>query len=172
MANANTWIKKLKLLPHPEGGYYRELYRSKEIITKDALPTRYNASRNFATSIYYLLKGKQFSAWHKIKSDEIWHHYDGCAITIHTVRDNRIYQKLVLGKNVENGEIPQVVIPYSVWFAAELNDKSSFSLIGCSVAPGFDFNDFELGVEDELIQQFPDHKDLIKKFSHKQPRIK
>jgi predicted cupin superfamily sugar epimerase len=161
MIQAITLVKKLDLQPHPEGGYFKEVYRSNEIIEKSGLPERYESSRCFGTSIYYLLEGEQFSSFHKIKSDEIWHFYLGSAIVLHLINSNGEYSKIVVGKDVENDEQLQFTIPYGTWFAAEVKDKSSYSLVGCTVSPGFDFADFEMGERKKLIEEFPAHENII-----------
>jgi predicted cupin superfamily sugar epimerase len=160
MPSADYWIKKLNLQPHPEGGHYRESYRSSGIIEAPGLPN-YFGSRNFATTIYYLLKGDEFSAFHRLKSDEVWHYYDGCSLNFQIIQKDGAILTKVLGKNIEDGESLQQVIPADHWFAATPTDKGSFSLVGCAMAPGFDINDFEMGLKEELIKQFPQHEELI-----------
>ena len=135
------------------------------MILPEHLPKRYKSSRNFSTSIYFLLEGNQVSNFHKLKSDEQWHFYDGSSIVIHVIDESGNPNKILLGRNIENGETLQTVIKYNSWFAAELSDKTSFALIGCTVAPDFDFNDFELGKRDELIKAFPQFRELIYKLT-------
>lgn len=163
--SAKYWIEKLNLLSHPEGGFYKETYRAKENILSDHLPKRFPGNRSFSTGIYYLLEKEKFSAFHKIKSDEMWHHYDGCALIIHTIDQQGTYQTLKLGKNLDQNEMPQAVVPYGVWFAAELEDKSSYALVGCTVSPGFDFSDFEMADQSELLKGYPQHQEIIKKLT-------
>jgi uncharacterized protein len=164
MNKADIYIEKLKLIPHPEGGYFREVYRSDELL-KDGLPDRYEGSRAFSTSIYFLLKENQKSLLHKLKSDEIWHFYDGSSVKLYTIdSEGKVLQRL-LGKNIDAGESMQLVIKKGYWFCAELSDENSFSLFGCTVAPGFDFSDFELGERKELLQLYPQHEELIKRFT-------
>lgn len=163
--NANYWIHKLDLLKHPEGGYYKEIYRSDEVIAKDVLPDRYTAERNVSTSIYFLLAKEQVSRFHKLKSDEIWHFYYGTSLTIHMIDEKGKYAEQKLGRNLDEGEVLQFVIPKHTWFAAEVNNKSSFSLIGCTVAPGFDFADFELAKREEMVKKFPALKKIIERFT-------
>jgi len=158
---AQKYIEKLQLKPHPEGGYYKEIYRAGEIILPENLPKRYKSSRNFSTSIYFLLEGNQVSNFHKLKSDEQWHCYDGSSIVLYVIGEDGNLSKILLGRNIEKGESLQTVIKHNSWFAAELSDKTSFALIGCTVAPGFDFNDFELGKRDKLIDAFPQLRELI-----------
>lgn len=162
---AKNYIQKLQLKPHPEGGYYKEIYRAGEIILSEHLPKRYKSSRNFSTSIYFLLEGNQISHFHRLKSDEQWHFYDGSSIIIYDISENGKLNKTLLGRDIKNGESLQAVIKRNAWFAAELSDKSSFTLIGCTVSPGFDFNDFELGKRDELIKEFPLYKELFYKLA-------
>jgi uncharacterized protein len=159
--NADYWINKLQLQAHPEGGYFREIYRSDETLNKESLPDRYSGKRNFATSIYFLLKGKDKSLFHKLKSDEIWHFYSGSPLTVYIIDENGKLQHEKLGGNFDSGEQFQIIIKKGLWFGAEVNDKTSFSLIGCTVSPGFDFNDFELGERDKLLKQYPEHKNII-----------
>ena len=141
------------------------LYRSEEKVEASNLPGRYKSSRCFSTSIYFLLEGKQFSSFHKLQSDELWHFYDGSPIKVYIINSDGILTERTLGKNFKKRENHQIVIPKLSWFAAEVVDKSSFSLIGCTVAPGFEFDDFELGNRVELIEMFPSHSELIKQFT-------
>jgi len=159
------YIKELGLKEHPEGGYFKEVYRSDEIILKDNLPDRYNGHKNFSTSIYFLLNENDKSLFHKIKSDEIWHFYDGTAIKIYKLKNNGELKINLLGKNLKNGETLQMIIEKGNWFCAEVVDKKSFGLVGCTVAPGFDFDDFTLGRREELMKEFSEHKKLIKRFT-------
>ncbi len=162
---AQKYIEKLQLKPHPEGGYYKEIYRAGDMILPEHLPKRYKSSRNFSTSIYFLLERNQVSNFHKLKSDEQWLFYDGSGIVIYVIDEGGNLNKILLGRNIENGESLQTVIKYNSWFAAELSNKTSFALIGCTVAPGFDFNDFELGKRDALIKAFPQFRELIYKLA-------
>jgi len=161
MKKAKKWISNLDLKPHPEGGYFSEVYRSNEFIPKGSLNKRYSSLHSISTAIYFLLEGNEFSAFHKLQSDEIWHFYDGSAIKIYLIFEEGKLAIKKLGLNFDKNEIPQIVIPKNVWFAAEPIDKRSFALVGCTVAPGFDFADFELAKREELTKQFPKHKDLI-----------
>ena len=161
MKDANYWINHLQLLKHPEGGYYKEVYRSDELINQNHLPQRFNGDRCFCTSIYFLLHKNDFSAFHRIKSDETWHFYQGTSLTLYMIDENGVLTSSLLGDNPENNERLQITIPQNAWFAAEVNDKSSYTLTGCTVAPGFDFADFELGKRNELLNLFPQHKEII-----------
>jgi len=161
---ARNYVKQLGLIKHPEGGYFKEVYRSGEIIRQNHLPKRYKSARNFSTSIYFLLEEKQFSSFHKLKSDELWHFYDGSAVLIYIIdkKGNLSFHKL--GK--QEGESFQLTIEKGNWFAAEVENKKSFSLFGCTVSPGFHFEDFELGNRYILINIFPHHKELINRLTY------
>ena len=162
---AEDLIQKLGLKVHPEGGYFKEVYRSEELIPSKSLPDRYGGDRSFSTSIYYLLAGNQKSFFHCLKSDEIWHYYYGSPLLLHILHSNNSYQKVIVGNNFSKDEVVQYTVPRGSWFAAESADKNSFSLIGATVVPGFDFNDFELGRRADLLKKFPDHEVLILNFT-------
>ncbi|MBI9037170.1 MAG: cupin domain-containing protein [Bacteroidales bacterium] len=164
--SANYFIEKLNLQKHPEGGYFKEIYRSKEIIKPNALPPYFDGNRNISTSIYFLLKSEDFSSFHKIKSDEIWHFYQGSPLTIFLIINGKIV-KLLLGNNLDNGESFQQIVPKNSWFAACVNCPNSFSLIGCTVAPGFNFNDFEIAKRKELLSNYPSLHEKINKLTKK-----
>jgi len=162
---ADDYIKILNLTKHPEGGYFREVYRSKESFELTQLESQVKIIRNFSTSIYFLLKSDEVSNFHRIKSDEIWHHYTGSPVKIIMIsNDGRITDHIV-GSNLINGEMFQFVIPAGVWFCAEVMDKNSFVLVGCTVSPGFDFQDFELASRDKLVDEYPEHKEIINRFT-------
>ena len=139
MKSANYWIEKLNLEKHPEGGYYKEVYRAQEIIRKDVLPARYRDDRNIATSIYFLLKGDEFSSFHRIQSDETWHFYQGTTLEIYVLQDDGELVKNLMGADFEAKENLQLTIPHNQWFGARVSDPTSFALVGCTVAPGFHF---------------------------------
>ena len=165
MLTAQYWIKKLNLQKHPEGGYFSEVYRSGEEIKKENLPARYSGARNHSTSIYFLLTSNEFSAFHRIKSDEIWHFYSGQAVTLHMIDEKANYSSVKLGSNPDNGEVFQFTIPHGMWFAASIDARDSYALVGCTVSPGFHYNDFELGKREDLVRLFPEHEKIIKEFS-------
>ena len=164
--DAAYWIDRLALAPHPEGGYFRETYRAAESVPPGALPARYGGARAFSSAIYFLLPTGECSALHRIRSDELWHYYVGDPLTLVTIDDAGLLTTLVLGPEVERGERFQVAVPAGVWFGAEVADRSpsggptdvagginrAFTLVGCTVAPGFDFADFELGTRKELVR--------------------
>ena len=158
-------IETLGLQPHPEGGYFKETYRSEEIIPQGVLPKDFEGSRNYCTSIYYLLQSGDFSAFHKIRQDEIWHFYIGSPIELYMISEAGHLTKVRVGNDIVNGQIPQFIVPKNHWFAATVAEKDSFSLIGCTVSPGFDFKDFTLATREELVEMFPQHQDIIKTFT-------
>ena len=159
------WIEKLGMQKHPEGGYYKEVYRSDEIISHQTLPSRFEGDRCFSTSIYFLLESNSFSAFHRIKSEEIWHFYKGTSLTLFIITEDGRLILMQLGDNIDNGEHLQIVVPRNAWFAAQVNTNSSFTLVGCTVSPGFDFNDFELADCSKLCEEFPQYKKNIKKMT-------
>jgi predicted cupin superfamily sugar epimerase len=154
-------IKKLDLLPHPEGGFYKETYRCKEGISKENLSKEFSGSRSVSTAIYFLLKSDDFSAFHKINQDEIWHFHEGSAIKIHQISPAGEYSFQVVGNAVEKNQSFQHVVPAGYWFAASVEESNSYSLVGCTVAPGFDFDDFVLAKRQNLIELFPEHETII-----------
>lgn len=166
MNSVNDIIEKLGLELHPEGGYFKETYRSEGIISKQELGVAYKAHRNYSTCIYFLLTSDSFSAFHRIKQDEIWHFYDGSAIRLHMISDHGKYSVHIIGKNLAKGEVPQFVVPGEYWFAAEVIDPNTYTLVGCTVAPGFSFDDFELKSQQELTTLFPDLADIISRLTH------
>jgi len=166
MNHAEYLIKELNLQPHPEGGYFKEVYRSTGEIDNDSLDSKYTGNRNYATSIYFLLISETFSAFHKINQDEIWHFYDGSPIKIHMISETGDYSNVVVGKDLEQGEKLQFVVPGGYWFAANVINQNDYSLVGCTVSPGFDFKDFQLADRNNLIAEFPKHKKLITKLTN------
>jgi predicted cupin superfamily sugar epimerase len=160
MQTANYWINHLKLKKHPEGGFYRETYRSNGMITGDCLPTQFAGSRNFSTSIYFLLQSQDRSCFHRIKSDELWHFHAGSSLTIY-VLDRQGITTHLLGMDADSGESLQIVIPANCWFGAMVNAPESYVLSGCTVSPGFDFHDFEIANRQALLEQYPAHADTI-----------
>lgn len=163
--SAEFWIKHLNLIKHPIGGYYEEFYRSDEIISKEFLPKRYSGNRVFSTSIYYLLEYGDFLGFNLIISDEIWHFYYGHSISLYIIdADGNLFQK-TLGNNPDAQEEFQILLKAGVWFAAKVKNPNTYSLVGCTVAPGFDFKDFELGDRENLISKYPNHKNTIIQFT-------
>jgi len=158
---ADDWIALLGLTPHPEGGYFRETYRADESIPAAALPERYGGARPYATTIYYLLQNNDFSALHRLASDETWHFYGGAPLAIHIIDTAGNYRIARLGNNPQNGESFQVVVGAGCWFGATVTGPDGYTLAGCTVAPGFDFADFEIADRQTLIRQHPALAHLI-----------
>ncbi|MFT5666977.1 MAG: putative cupin superfamily sugar epimerase [Vicingaceae bacterium] len=162
MKKKEYWIEKLKLVQHPEGGYYKETYRSGLKVNLKDLGKEVDAERNLSTGIYFLLERESFSAFHRIKSDELWHFYDGDPITIHMIDGEGKYTSQDVGRNVENGEVLQYLVPGNTWFASEVKSNRDYALVGCTVSFGFDFNDFEMA-DKSLIDEFPKHGSILER---------
>ena len=167
MANSiEEIINKLALVPHPEGGYFKETYRSQGSIQQASLGNKYKGERNYSTCIYFLLTSENFSAFHRIKQDEIWHFYDGSPLRLHMISDAGVHTAHLIGRDLNNGEMPQFIVRGGNWFAAEVINENDYSLVGCTVSPGFSFEDFELRSRAELISLFPNHEAIISKMTH------
>lgn len=163
--DAGYWIEKLGLSVHPEGGYWAQTYRSHEWIAGPCLPDRFDGPRIFSSGIYYLLEGSQASVLHRIKSDELWHYYAGSSLTLYAIDAAGALSEKKLGSDFDNMESFQVVVKAGCWFGAVVNDPSSYSLVGCTVAPGFEFQDFETGSRKELLEQYPRHGSIIERLT-------
>lgn len=155
--NAAQLARKLGLEQHPEGGYFKQTYRSDRIIDIEG----YDGPRNIATAIYYMLVGNDFSAFHRITSDEIWHYYSGGTVTLYAIGKDGELSKIKIGK----GRSFQVIIKANTWFAAALDSKNSYCLLGCTVSPGFDYRDWELGERDNLVRMYPQHRKVIERYT-------
>jgi hypothetical protein len=162
---ASYWIQKLELTTHVEGGAFREVYRSELNLPKTVLPLFFQGSRSASTSIYFLLTQGQFSAFHRIASDELWHFYYGDALCVYEIGHNGRLHTHVLGSSLEKGECFQIAVKAGSWFASAPAPGSEYALVGCTVAPGFDFADFELANREALTTQHPDHVELIRRFT-------
>jgi len=154
MHTVDYWIKHLNLQAHPEGGFYKETYRSNETLATQSLPARFTGSRNFSTAIYFLLRSQDRSVFHRIKSDELWHFYQGSTLSIYILTNEGLTIKK-LGTHLAQGESLQVMVPANCWFGARVEEKETYALCGCTVAPGFDFQDFEMAERKELLRQYP-----------------
>lgn len=165
MRDAKYWIQKLRLEPHPEGGYFRQTYVSDVVIVREALPAGFGGARPVSTAIYFLLEREKFSAFHRLRSDELWHFYAGGSLVVHVIDDAGCYSEILLGNDAEAGEVFQAVVKAGCWFASRVRDGKSFALVGCTVAPGFDFEDFEMAKRDELARAYPQHRELIAKLA-------
>ncbi|TYA71356.1 cupin domain-containing protein [Seonamhaeicola marinus] len=158
-------IEQLGLLPHPEGGYYKETYRSNGIITNTNLNDSFSGDRNYSTGIYFLLTSNTFSAFHRINQDEMWHFYKGSPLKLHIISETGTYSEVIIGNDVLNNQTPQFTVKARDWFAAEVIDNGDYSLVGCTVSPGFDFRDFNLPKREMLISKFPEHTAIISKLT-------
>ncbi len=154
----------LDLKPHPEGGFFSETYRSKEIYPKDKLPERYNSDRCFFTSIFFLITENSFSAFHKLQTDEIWHFYEGNPVELFIITQNRELLKIVLGDKPEYGMRYTHLVEKNCWLAAKL-ESGNYALTGCTVAPGFEYEDLEMGDRKKLVNEFPEYKEIIERLT-------
>ena len=156
---ARQWVDRLGLIPHPEGGFYRETYRATEGIPRPALPRRFSGDRAFSTAIYFLLTSENFSALHRIHQDEVWHHYDGDTLMIHVIAVDGTYQPIHLGK--DSASTPQAVVRAGALFGASVESPGEYALVGCTVAPGFDFADFHMPTREALLAEYPGHAAIV-----------
>lgn len=156
-------VARLQLARHPEGGWYRETYRSEEAIPASALPARFTGARAFSTAIHFLLERGDISALHRIRSDELWHFHAGSALVVHAIFPDGACRSWRLGSDLAAGEQFQVVVPAGCWFGAE--PAGEYALVGCTVAPGFDFADFELGDRQRLLADYPQHATLVRRLT-------
>jgi hypothetical protein len=162
MLTAEQFIQQYQLQPHPEGGWYKESYKSSEQVAASALPPRFGGSRSFSTAIYFLLEQGNFSAFHRIQSDECWHFYAGEPLEVFVLHPQGQLQIITLGNDISKGQQFQYIVPASHWFASRPAALSSFCFVGCTVAPGFEFEDFEMADENVLGKLYPQHSTLIK----------
>lgn len=163
--SADELIHLLHLKPHPEGGYYRETYRSGEIIPHRCLPPRFHGDRHYSTAIYYLLPTGAVSRLHRIASDEVWHFYLGGPLTVVELEPDGSSHHVVLGPDVLRGQRLQHVIEAGTWFGAYPNPGTDYALVGCTVAPGFDFADFEIAKRTDLFAKYPREQDTIERLT-------
>ncbi|MBN2089223.1 cupin domain-containing protein [candidate division KSB1 bacterium] len=163
--SAEYWIENLALISHPEGGYFRETFAASEKINTENLPGKYSGPRKIYTLIFYLLKSHQVSHFHRLKSDEIWNFYMGSPLTIHIIEPNGNYIQKKLGPDIEKKESFQLLVQAGCWFGATVDEEASYTLVGCFVAPGFDYEDFELAKREELIVKYPAHRSIIERLT-------
>jgi len=152
-------IDQYNLLPHPEGGYFAETWRTSQIVDTP------NGIRSAGTAIYFLLTAGNFSAFHRIGSDETWHFYEGDPVTVHVITPNGDYRQILLGPSGRDGSTYQATVPAGCWFASHCSGPLGYALVGCTVAPGFDFADFELANRAALTEQFPQYSEVIRRFT-------
>lgn len=162
----DTIIKTYDLLPHPEGGFYRESYRSVGSIPKNALPAPWQGDRSYSTAIYFLLPQGATSNLHRIASDEVWHFYLGGALEIVSIHPTSgEITVITLGQDIAHGEQLQAVVPAGYWFGAYPKGGTEYAFVGCTVAPGFDFADFELGERQALLDRYPHAAEYIERLT-------
>lgn len=162
--NVDQIVSELDMQPHPEGGFFKETFRSTGTIggtTNGDFPN----GRHYATAIYYLLVSGDKSVFHRIKSDETWHHYYGGTLEIVELHADGKIHRIRLGKNILEGELLQYTVPAGVWFGARPIQEDTFVLAGCTVAPGFDFKDFEMADRQSLLSEFPDMQMVIEEYT-------
>lgn len=158
MQDAKRIITKLDLKPHREGGYYKRNYKSPLTVTID------HSIRALSTSIYYLLETDDFSCWHRLKADEIWHFYCGGKAIIYQISPDGKLSFNFLGNILQYEDVSQqCIIPAHTWFAAKVLTPNSFIFVGCTVSPGFEYDDFE-AADETLLQQYPQHCEVIRTF--------
>jgi predicted cupin superfamily sugar epimerase len=161
--SSDYWKKHLQLIHHIEGGWYSEVYKSAVTIAASHLPSQFKGDRSACTHIYFMLEKGEFSAFHRIQSDELWHFYSGDPLIIYELENDGTLIKHYLGKDLEKGQSLFCVVKSGNWFASEVMENSKYALVGCTVSPGFDFADFELANRNMLTEKFPDHKALIER---------
>ena len=159
--SADYWIQKLQLEKHIEGGSYTRTYTAAITLPHEVLPAGFNGPRPVATAIYFLLESNQFSAMHRIASDELWHFYYGDPLLVYEIDTAGKLTQHLLGNNPHNNETFQCTINAGSWFGSAPQPGGNYSLVGCTVAPGFDFADFQLGERSALIQLYPHHAGII-----------
>lgn len=164
MNTADYFIKNLDMTPHPEGGFYKEIYASEENITSNDLKVDFKGSRILWTSIYFLLRDGEVSNFHRLKSDEMWYYHSGSPLTIYMISPEGELITEQLGLDIEHGEKPQVLVPKNYIFGSAMNHEG-YALVGCMVSPGFEFRDFELFKRNELIAKYPQHQQIIHKLT-------
>jgi predicted cupin superfamily sugar epimerase len=153
--NAAYWIQRLTLQPHPEGGYYKETFRSEQQINR----TGETAIKQACTSIHYLLEEDDFSGFHRLVSDELWYFHAGSPLYIHMIDISGNYHRYELSA-LDTGDL-SVIIPGGAWFASEIPSKEGFSLVSCAVAPGFDFSEFEMAVKEDMAAAYPQFSEVV-----------
>jgi predicted cupin superfamily sugar epimerase len=155
------WIGELGLEPHPEGGWFREVYRAKESVPASGLPARYGGPRAFSTSIYFLLASGQVSRLHRLASDEVWHFYAGGPLRFHVFGEDGTYRSFLMGRDPRRRQALQAVLPGGATFGVEVAGRRSYALCACTVAPGFEYADFAFARREDLAARFPGRRALI-----------
>ncbi|WP_316571716.1 cupin domain-containing protein [Neobacillus sp. YIM B06451] len=155
---AEYWISRLGLEPHAEGGYYKQTYMSMEDVP--------GKERVLYTSIYFLLRDGEVSHFHRLKSDELWYFHAGDSLSVHMIHENGEYEEVLLGLDLEKGEVPQLLVPKNTIFGSSVSPEGNYALVGCMVSPGFEYTDFELFTQEELVKDYPQHREIIGKMAY------
>lgn len=155
MKSAEYYIKNLNMNPHIEGGYFKESFISNDEFRQD---------KKLWSSIYFLLRTGEVSNFHRLKSDELWYYHDGQALTIYMITPEGELIIKQLGKDIENGETPQILVPKGCIFGSAMNNNG-YSLVGCMVSPAFEYDEFELFKREYLLELYPNYKDIIIKLT-------
>ncbi len=158
--DAQFYISHLGLEPHPEGGFYKQIFAS-DVKTH----TEQDKQRKLYTSIYFLLRSEDISHLHRLQSDELWYYHGGSSLTVHIIDEQGEYKEVNLGLKLEEGEVPQVLVPKNSIFGSSVKEANTFSLVGCMVSPGFEFEDFELFSQEELLKEYPQHEEVIRRLA-------
>ena len=158
----NELVNRLNLIPHPEGGFYRQTYQDDGLV-EGFQGIDLASPHASSTAIYFLMTEGNFSAFHRLKQDEVWHFYEGSALSVHVIQANGIHQEIRLGRNLEAGEVYQAVVKRGIVFGSCVD--SGYALVGCTVAPGFEFGDFELLKKADLLIAYPMHRRIIEKLT-------
>lgn len=159
--NAETFIEQLQMQKHPEGGYYTPSYRSETVIHDGEIRSHFSGDRQLWTSIYFLLKEGEKSHFHRLKSDEMWYFHAGSSLTVHMIHPDGSYSEEKLGLNIAKGERPQILVRKGTIFGSSMIE-TGFSLVGCMVSPGFEFDDFELFERADLLTKYPQNETIIR----------
>ena len=162
-ASAEYWIRTLSLVPHREGGWFRETFRSPERLPASALPARFAGERSLTTSILYLLAAGERSHLHRLRGDEQWWHHAGGAMQLHLLGAEGA-RRLVVSESALH-----VLVPHGTWFAAEPEPGAAFALVGCGVSPGFEYEDLELAQRRALLAEYPAQRELVLRFTQAHP---
>ena len=165
MRDAKYWIEKLRLKRHPEGGYFRQIYKAELVLAREGLAGNFSGARAASTAIYFLLEDENFSAFHRLRSDELWHFYFGDALVVHGIEPDGNYSTIEMGSDFDAGEVFQAVVKAGCWFASEVGGQRGYALVGCTVSPGFEFDDFELARRRELMKSYPQQREIIQRLT-------